>query len=173
MTRNAAMFALLGLTLAGVAEAGEDRFASSLERLRALAGEWEGSFEWSGARTGKGAMKATYYLTGNGSAVVENLIVDDVPVMTSVYHADGADLRLTHFCGAQNQPRLKASRIDEGEGAIDFSFVDVTNVRAPSAPHVEGLEVRFLGADRIRLTFTFIAEAGPSEERIELARIQR
>jgi len=79
-------------------------------------------------------MNARYYLTGNGSAVVESLIVDTVPVMTTVYHTDGPDFRLTHFCGAQNQPRLKASRIDEEQGVMEFSFVDITNLRRPNAP---------------------------------------
>src|SRR5271156_1152228 len=58
--------------------------AAALAQLRGLAGEWEGSFEWTGARTATGKMNATYYQTGNGSAVVENLTVDGVPSMTNV-----------------------------------------------------------------------------------------
>jgi hypothetical protein len=55
-----------------------------------------GSVEWSGARTEKGKMNATYYLTGAGSSVVENLTVNGTALMTSVYHLDGLDLRMTH-----------------------------------------------------------------------------
>ena len=40
-------------------------------------------------------MTATYFETGNGSAVVENLESDGVPMMTTVYHMDGPDLMLT------------------------------------------------------------------------------
>src|SRR5438309_11983397 len=43
-------------------------------------------------------MNAKYYLTGNGTTVVENLIVDGNANMTTVYHLDGADLRATHYC---------------------------------------------------------------------------
>jgi hypothetical protein len=50
------------------------------------------------------------YLTGNGSALVESLIMGGVPTMTTVYHLDEADLRMTHYCGAKNQPRLKAAK---------------------------------------------------------------
>jgi hypothetical protein len=59
--------------------------------------EWEGSFEWIGARTATGTVNATYSETGNGSAVVENLAMDGVPAMTSVYHLDGADLLRNSF----------------------------------------------------------------------------
>jgi hypothetical protein len=144
--------------------------AQALEKLTSLAGDWQGTFEWSGARTDEGKMDATYYVTGNGSAVVENLLQDGKPMMTSVYHLDGNDLRLTHFCAAQNQPRLKAQRIDPAVGAVDFSFVDATNMRTPDAPHVNGLEWRMLDADHISLTFLFQAGSKQSRELIQLRR---
>ncbi len=100
-------------------------------------------------------MNATYYLTGNSSAVVENLAMGGMRTMTSVYHLDGADLRMTHYCAEQNQPRLKATRIDLAHGIVDFSFVDVTNLSSIDAPHVHGLEMRFGDADHITLTFLF------------------
>jgi hypothetical protein len=108
----------------GKSETQDGANAAALAQLRGLAGEWEGSFEWTGARTATGKMNATYYSTGNGSAVVENLTVDGVPSMTSVYHLDGADLRMTHYCAAQNQPRLKARQIDLAKGILDLDFVD-------------------------------------------------
>ena len=108
--------------------------SKALSQIKALIGNWSGTFQWTGGHSDSGSMNATYYLTGNGSAVVENLMNEKTPVMTSVYHLDGGDLRMTHFCGAQNQPRLKARRIDLHHGAIDFEFVDATNLRSPDAP---------------------------------------
>jgi len=148
----------------------EGSAAVALARLAALTGEWEGSFEWTGGRTTRGAMNARYFTTGNGSAVVENLIMDGVPSMTTVYHADGPDLRMTHYCAARNQPRLKASRIDLATGVIDFAFVDATNLTAPDAPHVTGLEVRFDDEDHVALTFLFEGGGKPARERISLHR---
>ena len=116
-------------------------------------------------------MSASYYSTGNGSAVVENLKMDGVPVMTTVYHLDGADLRMTHYCAAQNQPRLKASRIDIAHGIADFAFVDITNLRSPETGHVVGLELRFLAADHITLAFRFEGGSKSSSERIDLKRL--
>jgi hypothetical protein len=149
---------------------GEGPSAAALTRLAALTGDWQGSFEWTGARTSRGAMNARYSTTGYGSAVVETLSVDGVSAMTSVYHTDGPDLRMTHYCGARNQPRLKASRIDLASGAIDFGYVDATNLSSPDAPHVNGLEIRFGDADHVTLTFLFEGGGKSSRERISLER---
>jgi hypothetical protein len=164
--------AVLYLSVIGVSEAQNDTGAAAFERLSALVGDWAGSFEWSGARSSSGTIDATYYATGNGSAIVENLIMGGAPTMTSVYHLDGADLRMTHYCAAQNQPRLKASQIDTARGILDFSFIDATNLSSPEAPHVYGLETRFLDPDHITLTFLFEGSGKRSKERIDLKRVR-
>ena len=148
----------------------ETESSEALGHIKALIGNWRGTFQWTGGRHDSGSMDATYYVTGNGSAVVENLINESTPVMTSVYHLDGRDLRMTHFCGAQNQPRLKARHIDLNRGAIDFEFVDATNLRSPDAPHMHGLEIRLIDANHLTLTFLFQSGSVESREEINLKR---
>ena len=172
MTRIFLVITALSAGALCAAQVPDNSGEGALARLRTLAGEWEGTFTWTGARKDTGAMNATYYLTGNNSAVVENLTMAGVPTMTSVYHLNGAELRMTHYCGAGNQPRLKAERIDPAQGMVDFSFVDATNLSSPSAPHVHGLELRFLDADHITLTFLFQSGSNESRERIALARVK-
>jgi hypothetical protein len=162
--------AVLSLILAGGAGA-QDSGPAGFKQLRTLVGEWEGSFNWTGARSGSGGVKATYFLTGNESALVENLTMGSVLAMTSVYHMDGDDLRMTHYCAAQNQPRLRARRIDLAKGSVDFSFVDATNLPSPDAPHVHGVEIRWLDANHIAIRFLFEAGAQHSQETLDLRRI--
>jgi hypothetical protein len=150
----------------------ETEGSRALAQMKALAGNWSGTFQWTGGRKDNGSMNATYYVTGNGSAVVENLMNESIPVMTSVYHLDGRDLRMTHFCGAQNQPRLKARRVDLDHGAIDFDFVDATNLRSPNAPHVHGLEIHLIGSNHLTLTFLFQSGSVESREEINLKRAE-
>ena len=147
--------------------------AAALEKLRGLAGEWSGTYEWSGAQSGGGTLDVTYSLTGRKSAVIETLIQGGEPTMTTIYHLDGSDLRMTHYCGAQNQPRLKASRIDAERGEIDFSFVDVTNLASPNAGHVHGADIRMPDPDHLTIVFHFLAGEKTSTERIELRRTSR
>ena len=147
--------------------------SNALGQIKALTGNWSGTFKWTGGRHDSGSMNATYYVTGNGSAVVENLMNESTPVMTTVYHLDASDLRMTHFCGAQNQPRLKARRIDLDHGAIDFDFVDATNLRSPDAPHVHGLEIRLIDPNHLILTFLFQSGSVESREEINLKRTEK
>ena len=168
-----ALWIVLGCTATLAALSAEETESSrALSQIKALIGNWSGTFQWTVGRHDSGSMNATYYVTGNGSAVVENLANESTPVMTSVYHLDGRDLRMTHFCGAQNQPRLKARRIDLGHGAIDFEFVDATNLRSPDAPHVHGLEIRLIDANHLTLTFLFQSGSVESREEINLKRTE-
>jgi hypothetical protein len=173
MTQKLAFLVLGWLLLARFCEAEQSNAAKALEQLKSLAGDWEGTAEWTGDRTGNYPLNAAYYVTGNGSALVENLISEGVPNMTSVYHLDADDLRATHFCGAQNQPRLKAQRIDLDHGIIDFGFVDITNLRSPHAPHVHGLEIRLIDSNHITVTFLFQSGGKESRERISLQRVEK
>jgi hypothetical protein len=149
----------------------EDGASAAFAKLKTLVGEWDGSFEWTG-RKESGKVNARYYLTGN-AAVIENLTYVEIGelAMTSVYHLDNGDLRMTHFC-VQNQPRLKASQIDIGKGVLDFSFVDATNLSSPDASKVDGLEMRFLDADHITLTFLVDGGANHFRELVTLHRRQ-
>lgn len=159
----------LYIGMASLLEA-QTKASAAFDKLRALTGNWEGSFVWSGARNASGKMDAQYYTTGNGSALVENLATDGIPAMTSVYHLDGADLRLTHFCATQNQPRLKATTIDADGSQIAFSLVDITNLRSPTTGHVHGLEVRLLEPGHITLKFRFVGDGKDSDELVDLRR---
>jgi hypothetical protein len=136
--------------------------------IKALAGDWQGSYEWIG-KNRKGPMNARYYLTGNGTAVVEDLIVDGNANMTTVYHLDGADLRATHYCAAGNQPRLKATSTEDNK-VVKFHMVDITNMPTPEAGHVRDLELRLTNPSQITILFTFVGAGKESVERIELAR---
>ncbi len=142
----------------------------AFDQIKNLAGGWEGTFQWSGSRTSHGKMDAKYYLTGNGTAVVEDLLMDGKPMMTSVYHLDGPTLRITHYCAAGNQPRLKAGSIDDAKKIIHFEFVDITNLPSPASPHVHGLDMQFLDKDHISLIFDFKKADAESFEHVELTR---
>ena len=143
---------------------------STLATISSLSGDWEGTFEWSGARHGSGSVTAHYFVTGGGSAVVENLTFGGKVMMTSVYHTDDVDLRMTHFCASGNQPRLRASGSDIAPQTIRFRFVDVTNLASASAGHLRGVEMRLGEAGRLTLLFTYVTDEEESVEKIELVR---
>jgi hypothetical protein len=148
--------------------------ARMFERMGRLVGAWEGTLEWSGARTDSGRLRVNYHSTGGGSALVEDLLMteSDVPSMTTVYHLDGADLRMTHYCAAMNQPRLKATRIDDAAGSASFTFVDVTNASTHPA-YVDAFSIHIIDPDHLNLKFEF-GGASPKRatENIVLQRVK-
>ena len=97
--------------------------AVTFERLKSLVGEWQGVWEPGSLPT-----TVTYTLTGNGSALVEDYQVGDVSTMSTVYHLDGEDLLLTHYCSAGNQPRMKATSVSGDGRDVAFDTQTVTNL---------------------------------------------
>ena len=162
--------AITSAAIAAPASAAPVTAAAALGWIRDLAGDWQGTFEWTGGRTAKGTIDARYTLTGNGSAVVEDLLMDGKPTMTSVYHLDGDALRMTHYCGAGNQPRLKAASIDAAAKSIHFDLVDITNLKSPTAGHVVAVDLKSIDAAHLVVRFTFRGSGPDSLETIDLRR---
>jgi len=171
--RHRCLGLFLLLTAIGFAQAKSSDGEAAFQKLSALVGDWEGPYQWTGARSDSGKMKVHYYMTGASSALVEDLSTGDTPSMTTVYHLANSDLRATHFCAAHNQPRLKASNINLAKGTIEFGFVDVTNVTSLAAPFVHGLDVHLADADHLELTFHFENAGKKSDEHITLKRVAK
>lgn len=136
--------------------------AASLDNLKALAGEWKGKTE-SGATA-----RASYEIVSNGTAVLETL-EEGEETMITVYHADGGRLALTHYCGAGNQPRMRAEKRAAGK-TLSFTFVDATNLPSPEAGHMRSLAIRFESPDRINQTWTWRQDGNEQQKVIELVR---
>ena len=69
--------------------------------------------------------------------------------MVSVYHLDGDNLRMTHYCTAGNQPRMRAEAPSGEIKQLRFVFVDATNLAKLSDDHIHGLTITFQDKDHI------------------------
>src|SRR5205085_339923 len=76
-----------------------------LERMKKLAGTWVAT-DKDGKPTDQ--VVSVVKVTAAGSAVHETLFPGQPHEMISVYHRDGSDLIMTHYCALGNQPRMKA-----------------------------------------------------------------
>ena len=138
------------------------------EKMKNLVGIWEGTYEWTGVMEASGTLKVQYYLSGMGSALIENILSDDgVVTMTSVYHLDHDKLRATHYCAANNQPRLIAKDIENSK-KVTFEFVDITNLTSIDMGHVNGITLELMGPEQHHIVFDYVSSKGKSVERIAL-----
>jgi hypothetical protein len=160
-TQRRAVLAALALSAgAALAAAAATHDATSkpdspaFERFKALAGDWVAVEDSEMVK--KGDLVARYAVTAGGSAVVETVFPGKPHEMVTVYHADGADLVLTHYCMEGNQPRMRA-RNAKGP-RFDFAYDGGTNIDAKRDRHMHSAWLELLGADEIRNEWTEQAE---------------
>jgi hypothetical protein len=107
----------------------------------------------------KGDLVARYAVTAVGSAVVETVFPGSPHEMVTVYHADGPDLVLTHYCIEGNQPRMRAK--DARGSRFDFAYDGGTNIDPKRDRRMHSASVALLGADEIRTEWTELADGKP------------
>lgn len=135
----------------------------NFEMLKKLEGEW------TGVRSDGKTVETSYKIMSNGSAVVETMIPEGEPSMITVYHLNGDELMLTHYCSAGNQPRMKASM---SSGEINFKFVDVTNLKSESTGHMKKLNLVFVDEQHLNQVWTWSEGDQEMSEVFEYERIR-
>ena len=130
--------------------------SAPFERLKNLAGEWVAAED--GEMFKKGDVVSRYAVTASGSAVVETVFPGSPHEMVTVYHADGPDLVLTHYCMEGNQPRMRAKN-PKGSSRLDFAYDGGTGIDPKKDRHMNSATIDFVGPDELSTVWTEI-EAG-------------
>lgn len=147
-----------------VAAAGsEEKRNPAFETLKALEGVWIGS--WDG--TGK-QVNATFRLISGGTSLMQT-VGDFHGEMVTTFYPDGNHLMATHYCNANNQPRLRSDEAATGK-KIAFSFHDATNMAGPDEGHIEKLVLTFEDSNHIRQDWSWRAGNETRTDTISLKR---
>ncbi len=147
-----AALCFLALMLGTGSSQGQAKAEAGFDQLKTLLGEWEGVGEDGIRRT------VSYQLLSGGTALMEILAPDGEPDMVTVYTVDGDHLALTHYCSANNQPRMKTEALSAVPQKLVFAFTGGTNLPSPDA-HMVGLSVTFEDQDHFTQSWTW-KEAG-------------
>lgn len=149
MTRTICVILVGGLSIAALSSVLEARqsqpAASAFERFKALDGEW---IDVDGVFGTKGAVGVIYKVTSGGTAVIERFPLGSAEEMLTMYHQDGTDLVLTHYCSAGNQPRMRARTITAN--VLAFEYDGGTNVDPATTSHMHSVRFEFLSKDEIK-----------------------
>lgn len=141
------LFALLVYASPGLAQSSPQ---PSFDVLKSLQGNWQGKDSLGHP------VKATFRLTGKGSALMsEYAEPDQNEDMISMFHVDGDRLLMTHYCSAGNQPRMKATASPDGK-TITFDLVDATNLASPEAGHMRRLVIKILSPKEHTEEWTYV-----------------
>ncbi len=144
--------------------------AAQFEQLKTLAGEWRGT-----GTHGEEIMDASisYRITAAGSVVMETMFGGTEHEMITMYHLNGEDLMLTHYCALHNQPRMKAIPSSD-TSTIAFIYIDGTNMVSDQVPHMHSVTFDFLGEDQIKTVWSMHADgAEQSQAKFRLKRAKK
>jgi len=143
--------AVCGLALAGPASKGQSPeeaakakaaanagAPSKLDIIKKLAGDWVE------IKDGKPTDQviSTYHVTAGGSAVEEVLFRGTPHEMITLYHLDGDDLVLTHYCVTGNQPTMKAEKQTDPSRLV-FQCAGGTNMKSENDEHMHRATIVF------------------------------
>jgi len=78
--------------------------------------------------------------------------------MVSVFHPDNQRLLMTHYCAAQNQPRMQAQISPDGK-QFRFTFIDGTNLSATTG-HMKQMTLTIDDKDHVTENWVFLQNDG-------------
>ena len=135
--------------------------AKAFEKMKLLAGSWEGK------STAGHTVTEKFQVMSAGGSLMSDLNADEP--MTSMFYMDGDQLMMTHFCPSRNQPRMKAT-VSPGGDTITFDFVDATNLATPETGHMHRAVYILERPDALAEEWTWRSNGKETKERFELHR---
>ena len=139
-TRRSLIATLASLALIASLSASEAAPNAAWEKLKTLAGEWDGTEDGQ-------PFHVSYKVISNGTALMETMNGPDAMEMVTVYHPDGTGVLMTHYCSMGNEPRMRATALANGK--LAFRYVDAANLKSPSDPRMSGLVLTFTDPDHL------------------------
>jgi hypothetical protein len=145
---------LLALVVTSPLVAGELTAQQAFDQLKTLNGTWEGPIEGEGGEAeaaAEAAGLATHDIrvSAAGTVVMETMGPGTEHEMINMYHLDGEDLLLTHYCAGGNQPQM---RLDLGQSTADllvFDFIGGTNLDPATDHYIGSARIEIVDSDHM------------------------
>src|SRR5262245_24308465 len=135
------MKTILAVVVAAFALQGGKGENPRFDLIKKLEGSWESTDK-------EHPCTVTYKPGSGGTVMVETMAMSNHAEMLTVYHPDGDDLVLTHYCMVGNQPRMRAAK-EQKTGTLRFDFDGGANMK-PSDRHMHSLTVTFVDATHLK-----------------------
>jgi len=163
------VFSAVLIAFATMASAQSDA-QKSFDKLKTLAGTWEGVVAGTGSEVDGKAVHLTLRVTSMGNALMHDMHVDSRPdnPITMVY-MDGDRLMLTHYCDAGNRPRMVAKASPDGK-MVGFEFLDIAG--STQYGHMHGSMFTLVDANHHSEEWTFMQGDKPIHVHLDLQRVQ-
>lgn len=161
--------ALVSLAVPALAEDEPLAAEAVFEQLKSLAGTWHGPRQSSNEelQAEAEALPPTIHefrVSAAGTVVMETMGPGTDHEMINMYHLDGNDLVLTHYCAGGNQPTMRLNRDKSTADHLVFDFTGGTNLDPAVDQHIHAARITMVDADTLDSTWIGWAEGEAAGE---------
>jgi hypothetical protein len=122
--------------------------------LKGLEGTWEGQPEGEGEEAkaeaeASGTVTHEIQVSAAGTVVMETMSPGSDHEMINMYHLDGEDLVLTHYCAGGNQPQMRLNRDESTTEVLVFDFSGGTNLDPTVDNHIHAARIQMVDSDNL------------------------
>lgn len=120
--------------------------------LKSLVGTWHGEPHGEGEAAGEEHMGDVVHeiqLSAAGTVVMETMGPGTDHEMINMYHLDGDDLMLTHYCAMGNQPTMRLDRQRSTKSKLVFDFAGGTNLDPEVDHHIHAATITLVDDEHV------------------------
>jgi hypothetical protein len=140
---------ILALSICGRTASAAGPANAAFQKVRALAGEWEGKDEQGNA------VKTSFKLIAGETAVMETLNMSGMEEMVTLYSVDGDGIALLHYCPTNNQPHMRAVPPSGDIRELVFEFQGAGNLPNLATGHEHKLVMELHDNDHLTERWTW------------------
>jgi hypothetical protein len=174
-TLASATFAVALFTIGAAVARAEEKAVAGInaqrfEALKKLAGDWVAV-----GKDGKPTEQvvSSFRVTSGGTALQETIFPGTEKEMVTLYHLDGEDLVLTHYCMLGNQPHMRAEP-GKDVNTIAFKFAGCSNLKSADEHHMHDATFTLEGSDHYKVEYSSCQDGKSGEAmKFELVRKQK
>ena len=155
--RNGIWACAVAILFAAGARADDGAKAPGLDHIKKLVGNWVAA-DKDGKPTDQ--VVSVFKLTGAGSAVHETIMPGTGHEMVSVYHVDGKDVVMTHYCALGNQPKMKLDP-KSTDKELKFVFAGGTNIDPAKDMHMHEGSIKWVDDNTIEWSWQAFKDGKP------------
>lgn len=102
-----------------------------------------------------------FELSSNNSVVRETMFPNTPHEMTNMYSLDGNSIVMTHYCGAGNQPHMRAVEVKDDK--LVFASDGVSDLETPESFFMANMTLSFLDWDHVNESWHGVTAGEDSE----------
>lgn len=157
LERNIATALISLLAYAGAASADDPVTVHDVfDRLKGLEGTWQGTASGGSEAEAQAEVQVTHVFEASaaGTVVMETMNPESPDhEMINMYHLDGNELVLTHYCASGNQPTMKLAQPASVQ-ELRFDFTGGTNLDPAKDVHIHAAHLVLVDADTLESSWT-------------------